>query len=120
VAADLGLQHRDAEIRRLLAERECRPEARVPAADDGDGGPRVTAERGRLSGVALPRERVLEPPRRQPRFDRGNGHQSLLARRVCSKTLPSASVTATTKIAVPITLICGGVATRAAPQTNIG
>src|SRR5205823_10900015 len=36
------------------------------------------------------------------------------------KTLPSINVTATAKIAVPITLICGGVATRAAPQTKIG
>src|SRR5204862_1569093 len=36
------------------------------------------------------------------------------------KTLPSIRVTATTKIAVPITLICGGVATRAEPQTKIG
>ena len=34
--------------------------------------------------------------------------------------LATMPVTAITKIAVPITLICGGVATRAAPQTKSG
>src|SRR5207302_6512146 len=62
-------------------------------------------------------ERSLQPPRRQPRLDGGH---AVFARRFCKKTLPSMHVTATVKIAVPITLICGGVATRAAPQTKIG
>src|SRR5207237_10570683 len=51
----------------------------------------------------------------------GGGHGApFLARRIWTATLTSITPTATVKIAVPMTLIWGGVATRAAPQTKSG
>src|SRR5262249_2859203 len=53
---------------------------------------------------------------------RRGGHAAVpfLARAIWITTLTSMIETATAKIAVPMTLICGGVATRAAPQTKSG
>ena len=42
------------------------------------------------------------------------------SRRICTSTLVIMPITATAKMAVPITFTCGGAPTRAAPQTNKG
>jgi hypothetical protein len=71
VAADLGLEQRDPELGRTLAQRERRPEAGVAAADDGDVRGRIPFEARRRRRIALRRQRLLEPPRGKPRVDRG-------------------------------------------------
>src|SRR5207244_4572877 len=50
---------------------ERRPEARVAAADDRDIGLGVAFERRRRLGLSLRGEGFLQPPRGQPRFDKG-------------------------------------------------
>src|SRR5215210_3315303 len=114
--AHLCLDKRDPHRRFPLLQRQCCPEPGVATADDADVGREVTRKRGRL--LDLPR--LLEPPGRQPGGDGRSRGQALLARRVCRTTFAIIAVTANTKIAVPITLTCGGAPTRAAPQTKIG
>src|SRR4029077_20821953 len=74
VPADLRLQDRDAQLRRLLAQRERRPEAGVPAADDCDIRGRIARERGCRHRIALARKRVLQPPRGQAWLDGRKTH----------------------------------------------
>src|SRR5262249_47054931 len=99
------------------ADGERRPQPSEPAADDADVGPDVALERRRrLVGTGL-----VPPPRRQPRRDRW-GYAVLpdLSRRISTRTLTGTVRTAMTKIAVPMTLTCGGAPILAAPQTKSG
>src|SRR5581483_8481036 len=118
-AADLRLDEDDPQVRSALPQRERRPEPRIAAPDDDDVGGRLASEGRRLDRLRGGGERLLEPPRRQSRLD-GRLHASRRARRFWKTTFANIPPTAIMKMAVPMTLICGGTATRAAPQTNSG
>ncbi len=73
-ADDLRLEHGDADPRIALLERERRPESGVPAADDRDVHIEVADRRRRLGDVALPGERLVQPPGRK-RGTRNSEHE---------------------------------------------
>ena len=70
-AADVGFDHDDIEVGPALLEGEGGPEPGVTAADDGDIGGRLAAQRRACGHFALRRERLREPPGRIARLDRG-------------------------------------------------
>ncbi len=83
-------------------QRQRRPQPGVAAADDADVRGDVSLQRRcRLDGPSL-----VEPPRRQPRLDRGlvQAVAPDRSRRICTRTFATIATTATAKIAVPITL----------------
>src|SRR6185312_13229401 len=79
-----------------------------------------------VSVAAHPREvepevvayRLLQLGRREGRRD--GGHAASFERRIWTRMLTSAAVSAITKMAVPITFTCGGAPILAAPQTKSG
>jgi hypothetical protein len=110
--ARLGLDQDDLERRLSLLQFERSPEPCVTASDNAD----VSLVGSLEGGLRLERTRFVEPPGRQPRRDA----QAVLVRRIWMSTFASIPITATAKIAVPITFTCGGAPTRAAPHTNSG
>ena len=93
--------------------------AAVAADDDRDVGDLVATHAGEVHPEVL-LGRFLEVERGY----RGGGHatpcRARLADRYSQKTLPSAKAMATRKMALAMTLTCGGTATRAIPQTKTG
>ncbi len=110
--AGLGLEKDDLERRLSLVQLERSPEPGVTASDDAD----VSLDGSLEGGLRLERTGFVEPPGRQPRRDA----QAVLVRRIWMSTFTSIPITATAKIAEPITLTCGGAPTFAVPQTNSG
>src|SRR5205085_3553749 len=94
---------------------ERRPETREAAAHDGHVRLHIALERRRL--LDLPD--LVEPPGRKAGLY-SFANPALRARVFWKMMFAIIPPTATTKIAVPMTLICGGSATRAAPHTNKG
>ena len=77
----------------------------------------------RVAATASSGAGLVQPPRREARRDGWSIQVAAAAdrsRRICTSTLVIMPITATPKMAVPITFTCGGAPTRAAPQTNKG
>src|SRR5262249_61541710 len=86
--------------------------AAVAPDDDPHIGVPVPAHAGEVHPEVLLRELL--------QIDSGRGHLAPFVRRIWMRTFATITVTATRKIVVPMTLICGGAPTRAAPQTYNG
>src|SRR5262249_44471725 len=110
-----SLEQHDVGRRLAFLHGQSGPEPRVAAADDADVRRHVAGQRR----LGLVRARLVPPPGRKAGLD-GQAVAADRSRRICRRTLVSAAPTATTKIAVPMTLTCGGAPTRAAPQTKSG
>jgi hypothetical protein len=112
-AARLGLEDDRAQRRLPLLQSERSPETGETAPDDANVGGDITLERRRRGE----RPSLVEPPRNRP--ERRDA-QAVLWRRIWTSTFVSIPITATAKIAVPMTFTCGGAPTRAAPHTKSG
>src|SRR5689334_1916493 len=115
-AARRSLEHDDTRGRLALPHGKRSPEPGIAAADHADvrRDLAVQRSRGRVCACLVP------PPRGEGREDAQAVEGADRSRRICTRTFTSMAVTATTKIAVPITFTCGGAPIRAAPQTNSG